>query len=127
MIDLDNFKEINDQYGHLTGDAVLCEAARRITSVVRPYDGVGRYGGEEFLVVLPGCNKEKSARLAERLRASFANEPLGIQEGWFTLTLSCGVTAVDANSCPDLDACIRAADEALYKAKKSGRNRVELT
>ncbi|MBM3301321.1 MAG: diguanylate cyclase, partial [Deltaproteobacteria bacterium] len=127
MIDLDNFKSVNDRHGHLIGDAVLREAARRITSLVRPYDAVGRYGGEEFIVVLPGCDRGNSADLAERLRTSFCDEPLSVDEGLFSVTLSCGVTAIDVASTTDIDACIRAADEALYKAKRSGRNRVELT
>ncbi len=126
MADLDRFKEINDQYGHLAGDAVLQESARRLVASVRPYDEVGRYGGDEFLLVLPGCDKRRSLQLAERLREDFASSPLRTDEGEFNLTVSFGVTSVEDFSEPDAYALVREADTALYLAKSRGRNRVEL-
>jgi len=124
--DLDHFKRINDSYGHLAGDAVLREVARRITSAVRLYDSVGRYGGEEFLIVVPGCNDEEVLGIAERVRAVVAENPLVTPEGQFQVTMSLGVATAFPDEGCEADAMIRAADEAMYAAKAKGRNRVEL-
>jgi diguanylate cyclase (GGDEF)-like protein len=80
MADLDHFKRINDTYGHAAGDAVLCEVARRMTARTRVYDFVGRYGGEEFLILLPGCNLLQAAKMAERLRLAVAATPMETPE-----------------------------------------------
>lgn len=126
LIDLDHFKSVNDEYGHMVGDAVLRAVARRIRAVIRRYDAMGRCGGEEFMVILPGCDREKARGLAERLRMSFYQEPLQTREGVFHITLSCGVSVIERDSHERIDTFIRAADKALYRAKEQGRNRVEL-
>lgn len=126
IADVDHFKQINDAHGHLAGDAALREVARRMIASTRPYDSVGRYGGEEFIVVLPGTNLHSSGLIAERLRASFSDNPLKTDEGAFRVTISLGVAAFDTSSDWDVDSLIRAADAALYKAKNRGRNRVEV-
>jgi two-component system cell cycle response regulator len=119
MIDLDRFKSINDTHGHLAGDAVLREAARRFKSVARRYDSVGRYGGEEFLIVLPGCDAGHAAHQAERLREAMAGAPFQTQFTAFTVTCSLGV-ACSPDSPPA--SLLRQADDALYDAKAHGRN-----
>jgi diguanylate cyclase (GGDEF)-like protein len=124
IADVDHFKQINDSYGHLTGDAALREVARRMQSEVRPYDALGRYGGEEFLIVCPGCDPDGAQALAERLRLSACAKPLSLPEGIFSVTISLGVISSDGLNEPE--ALIRAADEALYRAKKRGRDCVEL-
>jgi len=125
LIDLDHFKNVNDTYGHLAGDAVLREAARRMTASVRPYDTVGRYGGEEFLVVAPSCNSSGAVKLAERIRESIQALPMPSVSGPVSITASCGV-AVSTTAKPlDPQELLRSADEALYRAKENGRNRSE--
>lgn len=125
MADLDHFKRVNDTYGHLAGDAVLRETARRMQAAVRNYDAVGRYGGEEFLVVLPGSGDFSAMQLAERLRETICAEAISIPEGSLLATMSLGVTAWKRGAYPTPEMLLRAADEALYRAKASGRNRVE--
>jgi len=124
MADVDHFKRVNDVYGHMAGDEVLRRTARRLLGVLRPYDTVGRYGGEEFLVVLPGCDAETTLILAERLCRSMAAEPIELEGLPVTVTLSLGVAAWSGSE----EACtrLRAADTALYRAKAAGRNRVSL-
>jgi two-component system cell cycle response regulator len=126
MLDLDHFKTINDTYGHFAGDAVLKEAARRMLSTIRQYDSMGRYGGEEFLVLFPGCDKDSTLAKAERLRNHLASEPLLLTETTITLTASFGATTALPGVENDAESLIRTADEALYRAKKLGRNRVEM-
>ena len=125
LLDLDHFKNINDTYGHLAGDAVLREAARRLQQCIRTYDSIGRYGGEEFLVVFPGCEEANAARQAERLRSVLSTDPLLLTETTVTLTASFGVTSWNPGEDTDTELLIRRADEAMYRAKKLGRNRVE--
>jgi len=125
MADLDHFKQINDTCGHITGDAVLREAARRMQASVRVYDAVGRYGGEEFLIVVPGATSSAAMHLAERLRVAISREPVRLTDRSLNLTLSLGVTVSVAGLASTPEALIRAADEALYRAKDLGRNRVE--
>ncbi|MDA8405942.1 MAG: diguanylate cyclase [Deltaproteobacteria bacterium] len=125
MADIDHFKKINDTYGHLTGDEVLRQTANRLTHLLRPYDAVGRYGGEEFLLVLPSCSTQEALNVAERLRGSFQENPINNVEGSFNVSLSFGVVMVRGKDSQDADAIIGLADEALYKAKNLGRNRVE--
>jgi len=125
MADVDHFKSINDTYGHQVGDEILREIIRRMRSQVRPYDSIGRYGGEEFLVVAPNCTPTHALTLAERLRACVANEPFKTDAGMTPITLSLGV--VTGKGKLSVEALFELADEALYRAKQNGRNRVEMT
>jgi len=126
LVDLDHFKDVNDQHGHLAGDAVLREFARRMVAAVRQYDAIGRYGGEEFLILLPGCDEENSFLQAERLRAQLAGTEMSLNETSIRLTASFGVTSAIPGLGWTPECLIRKADEALYTAKNHGRNRVEL-
>lgn len=123
--DVDHFKSINDRHGHLAGDSVLREVSRRLRSCLRSYDSIGRYGGEEFIIILPRCDAEMSERIAERLRSELSSKPIETSDGVFDITMSFGVAAVDGSVNQDIDSVVRSADEALYSAKKGGRNRVE--
>ncbi len=124
MADLDKFKSINDTYGHSAGDAVLKEAVRRMQASIRSYDAIGRYGGEEFLIVLPGCDEACTFGQAERLRRELRSEPMILGDLPLTLTGSFGATSLQPGSPTRGDALIRTADEALYRAKREGRDRV---
>jgi len=126
MADIDHFKQVNDMYGHLTGDMVLREVAHRLSSAVRGYDVTGRFGGEEFLIVFPGCTAQNAILQAERLRARILKEPVDTPEGPIPVTLSLGVAASEPVTEVDPDLLLRAADTALYRAKSRGRNCVEL-
>jgi diguanylate cyclase (GGDEF)-like protein len=119
MADLDRFKSINDTRGHLAGDAVLREAARRLKAASRRYDSVGRYGGEEFLIVLPGCNLADAWRQAERLRDAMAGAAFPLDQDGLDVTCSFGLASTE-NTAPAR--LVREADEALYRAKAMGRN-----
>jgi diguanylate cyclase (GGDEF)-like protein len=120
MIDLDHFKNINDTYGHLTGDEVLRETAARLTDAMRPYDFAGRYGGEEFLVVLPSCSTQNGLQRAEHFRRAIADKMLPTAMGPLAVTCSLGVAAYEDGMPPE--DLIHRADEALYRAKRLGRN-----
>jgi two-component system cell cycle response regulator len=125
MGDIDRFKSINDMHGHQAGDDILREAAHRMKSAMRVYDSVGRYGGEEFLVVLPGCDADGANAQAERIRASFCSEAFRARGALRPVTCSFGVSWRYMSGPGDADALIREADLALYAAKDKGRNRVE--
>ena len=118
IADIDHFKTINDRYGHPAGDAVLIETARRLDSAVRPYDSVGRYGGEEFLIVVPECTVVAAAQVAERIREAFSNEPIHTSENVVVVTLSSGVAEANPMGPKGQDEVIRFADAALYRAKE---------
>ncbi|MBI4463994.1 MAG: diguanylate cyclase, partial [Acidobacteria bacterium] len=122
LADLDHFKNINDTYGHLAGDAVLREVAQRICAGVREYDAVGRYGGEEFLIVLTACEEEPTKH-AERIRMLINADPIETAEGAIPVTLSLGA-AWNREFSQDLEALLKTADTALYRAKRAGRNQV---
>jgi two-component system, cell cycle response regulator len=122
MLDLDHFKLVNDTHGHLEGDAVLRQVARRMLDHVRAYDFVGRYGGEEFLIVLPGCDRAQVQQSAERIRRAVAGHPLPGEKSEIPLTVSIGATV--ANHGESEEAMLTAADAALYQAKLAGRNQV---
>jgi len=126
LADLDRFKQINDEHGHLVGDAVLREAAARMKSAIRRYDAIGRYGGEEFLVVLPGCDAAGATAQAERLRLALAREPFSIGGQAIPVTSSLGGTLCAGGVPGEADDLIREADRALYLAKERGRNRIEM-
>lgn len=124
--DLDHFKRINDEYGHLAGDAVLREVSRRVAAVLRPYDSLGRYGGEELLIVLPACGRDGALEVAERVRAAVATLPVETDFGAIACTLSIGVAVAGEAVATPSQQLIHQADEALYRAKRGGRNRVEM-
>jgi diguanylate cyclase (GGDEF)-like protein len=123
MIDLDGFKECNDVRGHLEGDRALVEFTARILAVVRREDILGRYGGDEFILIAPGCHGADLLELAERIRFAICSEPVALPSGELRLTASIGVAQSHAGQ-QDAESLLRAADEALYVAKRSGRNRV---
>ncbi len=125
MVDLDHFKQVNDSAGHLVGDEVLKEVAVKINSQLREYDWLGRYGGEEFLIILPGAEKSEAIKASERIRRAVADAPLQTQSGSVSVTVSLGVTTIKEMESPRVDSAIRNADTALYLAKENGRNRVE--
>jgi diguanylate cyclase (GGDEF)-like protein len=126
LADLDHFKSVNDTYGHLAGDEVLREAARRMRTCVRTYDVVGRYGGEEFLIIVPASDAAATFTLAERIRAAVENLPVPFDGRNIPITVSLGVTACSSDNPTNSEGLLRVADDALYRAKRSGRNRAEL-
>jgi diguanylate cyclase (GGDEF)-like protein len=126
MADIDHFKQINDNYGHPIGDLVLRTVAQSLRATIRPYDSVGRYGGEEFLVVVPGCSVDCAASQADRLRAAVAQMAIETPAGPIHPTMSFGVAvSTIERQLHEVD-LIRIADAALYRAKRAGRNCVEL-
>jgi two-component system cell cycle response regulator len=125
--DLDHFKHINDTYGHPAGDRVLCEAAHRIASSVRVYDTVGRVGGEEFLIILPGCDASSTLAKAERIRENVGRELVDLGGRQARISISLGVVSADPFETVDEAELVARADVALYQAKESGRNRVQLS
>ena len=124
LADLDFFKRVNDRYGHLVGDDVLRGVAEKISGAVREYDHVGRYGGEEFLVVLPNCNAGAARVIAERLRQRIREEPIVNAPIQVELTASVGVS--QWRSGQEIRDLLRQVDVALYRAKQNGRDRVEV-
>jgi diguanylate cyclase (GGDEF)-like protein len=124
MCDLDRFKQINDRLGHAAGDEVLRRVSRLLGSVLRSGDGVIRWGGEEFLVVLPGIELGRARRIVERARSWIEREPIELDGRCIGVTVSVGVA--ERRSGEDRAGLIARADEALYAAKHLGRNRVEL-
>ncbi|MEQ0564047.1 GGDEF domain-containing protein [Amycolatopsis sp. NEAU-NG30] len=125
MIDLDHFKRVNDTYGHLAGDAVLRAVAETVQGEVRIYDSVGRFGGEEFVVLLPGIGREHSVAVAERIRDAVGSLAVVVDGGVRIggLSVSIGVAVSDGEAVP-VDTVMGAADKAVYAAKNTGRNRV---
>jgi two-component system, cell cycle response regulator len=123
LADVDRFKQVNDVHGHAAGDAVLRELATRMRSVLRSYDAIGRYGGEEFLFVLPGADLAVALQVAERARLAVAATPIDAGPEHLSITVSLGVSVAD-EAPDDHTAIIAAADEALYRAKAGGRNQV---
>jgi diguanylate cyclase (GGDEF)-like protein len=124
MFDLDHFKEVNDTFGHAAGDSVLQAFAAAVQSTLRPADVFGRYGGEEFIALLPGATIEAAQVIAERVRNSFAQLAMLAADRKIHATVSAGVASA-TSSALTLEAIIRIADGALYRAKELGRNRVE--
>ncbi len=124
MIDIDHFKQVNDTKGHAAGDRVLQVVARRLTSVLRVEDELGRWGGEEFIALLPVTDLSGATRVAERMRCAVASEPVSLgNHGTLSVTISLGCAATVGG---DPEALVRRADDCLYGAKNAGRNRVEI-
>ncbi|HTT25281.1 MAG TPA: GGDEF domain-containing protein [Candidatus Sulfotelmatobacter sp.] len=123
MVDVDHFKDVNDSHGHAAGDTVLRIIASGIAAMVRPYDSVGRYGGEEFLIIAPGCRLGETWELAERVRAHVARCSIMAAGTAVHVTLSLGVATGECAA--DLEKVLGGADAAMYRAKAAGRNRVE--
>ncbi|HAG95892.1 MAG: hypothetical protein CMK83_26900 [Pseudomonadales bacterium] len=125
MVDLDHFKLINDSWGHQVGDAVLVLASRALKHTLRQHDHVGRYGGEEFLVILPGLEAEQARNLAERIRVAIGEVMMDLPGGQhLSLSASLGMTSVSATHPVSVDVLIKQADTALYQAKSCGRDQV---
>ncbi|HST59044.1 MAG TPA: diguanylate cyclase [Longimicrobium sp.] len=124
MMDLDRFKSINDTYGHPTGDVILYETARIIKETAREIDMPGRYGGEEFIAILPGTEEESAEAFAERVRQAVESHVFRDGATEVRMTVSCGVAAFPAPGVDAPEALLKAADEALYQAKHGGRNQV---
>ena len=126
MCDLDKFKSVNDTHGHQAGDAVLRQLADILRHTVREVDRVGRYGGEEFMLLLPGTSIEAAKVFAERVRAAVEAAAFDVGDTTLSRTMSCGVAAWPHPSIGSTDLLVKAADDALYAAKEAGRNRVVL-
>jgi two-component system cell cycle response regulator len=124
ICDIDKFKAVNDNYGHQAGDSVLKEFAQLLKSEAREIDRVGRYGGEEFLLILSGTVLDAAVTFAERLREKVEGHTFSYAGGTLRRTMSCGVAAAPHPKVKDQEALLRAADDALYVAKETGRNRV---
>ncbi len=123
LLDIDHFKRVNDEYGHLVGDRVLRKVAQLLLTHLRRYDAICRYGGEEFLLCLPGANRELAAEIMGRHRAELEAENIRIDENkHLKITVSIGVCEWEASLRKE--ECLQRADQALYQAKASGRNRV---
>ncbi|PYP92573.1 MAG: diguanylate cyclase response regulator [Candidatus Angelobacter sp. Gp1-AA117] len=121
LADIDRFKAINDSHGHAAGDQVLLEVAGRMQSSLRSYDFLGRYGGEEFLIVAPDCSSEAIQEVAERVRQSVAKSPISVAGANLTVTISLGASLAPGSE--NLRALLKRTDLALYAAKRQGRNR----
>jgi diguanylate cyclase (GGDEF)-like protein len=122
IADLDRFKAINDRHGHLVGDHVLREAAERLSGAVRASDYVGRYGGEEFLLILPVCSGVSAMALTDRILERFRETPLIIGAGVLPVSVSLGVAVAVAGARASATELIRTADDAMYQAKRAGGN-----
>jgi diguanylate cyclase (GGDEF)-like protein len=125
MADIDHFKMVNDQLGHLAGDEVLKEVGRRLRAQLRSYDVVGRYGGEEFLILMPGCDSVAALVRADQIRSAVSLSPIGSSGKARTITLSVGVAVSNGSKRLDAHSILHQADLGLYRAKQTGRNRVE--
>jgi diguanylate cyclase (GGDEF)-like protein len=124
MLDLDRFKEVNDTRGHAAGDAVLKAVAACLHGNLRRADILGRHGGEEFVVLLPETDAAGAVEVAERIRSRVEGLPIGLEDGNASVTVSIGVSALSPGEEIPFDALLRRADEAMYHAKRAGRNRV---
>lgn len=125
MLDVDHFKQINDTYGHLAGDTVLKTITARMKKCLREYDYLGRYGGEEFLVVLGDADEETAMKTTERLRLAVGDETVAIEGKQIAITISAGVAVSEKSAGLNTDQIVSAADQELYRAKSNGRNRIE--
>jgi two-component system, cell cycle response regulator len=123
--DIDHFKSVNDTLGHLFGDEALREIGRRLHAQLRVYDGVGRYGGEEFLMILPNCDLPNTLQRADDLREIIAKTPVVCSGVEKSITMSMGVAISDCDGKNEVEALLNLADAGLYAAKEKGRNRIE--
>jgi diguanylate cyclase (GGDEF)-like protein/PAS domain S-box-containing protein len=122
LCDIDHFKQVNDTYGHHIGDDVLRGFVKAVQNVIRPYDLLGRYGGEEFLIIVPDSSGSAEKTIYERVRAEIAEKKIQTTSGEVGITISIGVTNSKKNNTPDT--MLTSADKSLYKAKENGRNQV---
>jgi two-component system cell cycle response regulator len=122
FLDVDHFKQVNDKHGHAAGDAVLVSVVARLKQGLRPYDCIGRYGGEEFVVGLPSCDTARATVVAERLRQMIEQEPFQLPTGAIRVTASLGIASTAQLGPIAIDALLAAADAAVYRAKAGGRN-----
>jgi diguanylate cyclase (GGDEF)-like protein len=122
MLDIDFFKKINDSYGHDVGDEVLIEVASRLRRTLRRYDKVGRYGGDEFLAILPGCDLSNAKRIAERLRRAVSTDRIQTDTGQLFVTVSAGCASSESQSHKSIEYLVKFSDKAMYHAKNMGRN-----
>ena len=125
MADLDKFKNINDTHGHVVGDRVLQDIARRLQAAVRGFDIVGRYGGEEFIVILNNTSYKTAEQVAERIRTRVNGSPVNVDGLAINMTISQGVT--DAKPYDTIESLVGRADDALYQAKNQGRDCVVMS
>lgn len=123
IIDVDKFKNVNDSFGHYIGDEVLIEVTDRLKESIRGYDKLGRYGGDEMIVVLPNCGLTHVRTIAERLRLSVCKKKIKTKKGLLAITISLGGTSSDISPKASADELVQASDRALYSAKRRGRNR----
>ncbi|MBK7452798.1 MAG: GGDEF domain-containing protein [Anaerolineales bacterium] len=127
MFDIDHFKKINDRFGHAVGDEMLKQVTQITRAELRTADAIGRYGGEEFIVLLPMTNAAQAYSVAERIRASAADLRLPTEKGDASITLSIGIVQMrHAPQSESVEVAFRRADEAMYAAKQAGRNRIEI-
>jgi len=125
LADLDHFKRVNDTYGHLAGDTILQEYAQRVSQAVRPYDDVGRYGGEEILIILPGFDRDGAAERLAELHEAICAKPFECQGDLIPVTCSFGFTWLSSDA-DTISSMVDRADRAMYAAKHRGRNRIEV-
>lgn len=127
LLDIDHFKKVNDTYGHHAGDEVLVRIAQLLSQLMRAADTVARFGGEEFVALLPETNKLGAAVLGERIRATIEREQIVVAGQHIPVTVSIGIATLPANDLETIDQLLRVADQRLYLAKHNGRNRICLT
>lgn len=125
MLDIDHFKRVNDSFGHLQGDVVLQKVAQQLRNELRSYDYASRFGGEEFVAILPDSSLQEALFVADRIRLSVQDTKFNGMLDKISLTLSLGVACFSPEYAPTVDSFIKMADDALYRAKENGRNRVE--
>ena len=113
---------VNDAHGHDVGDEVLIEVASRLKKALRRYDKVGRYGGDEFLVVLPNCDMKNAIRISERLRRVVCGEKIETEAGSLSVSISAGCASTENNTSPTIENLVKISDNAMYHAKNMGRN-----
>jgi diguanylate cyclase (GGDEF)-like protein len=126
LADIDHFKTVNDTFGHLVGDVVLRDVAQHLARLIRPYDSIGRFGGEEFLVVVPSSGEIATQGLAERAREEIDSSTIAVEQNKISVTVSFGIATSTPENVLDLNDMLRLADDALYRAKANGRNRCEI-